>query len=132
MVVNLSPVNQSMLSGELPGNSGSTRRNINTETTEQGTKRATLNQDTLLAENPLSQLSDNFDDSNRISDEAVTPSSESELQERNLVYDRVLLESARRRNESQTDNSGDARATPDLLTQNTQESEKGQLLDVIA
>ena len=85
MAVNMMPINPSVMLLDPQSSSGSARRNSNTESTSQGTQRASVNQDALIAENPLSRLSDNFEDSTRIAeDPAMAPALEPGVLDTNL------------------------------------------------
>ncbi|TNC81040.1 MAG: hypothetical protein C9356_10585 [Oleiphilus sp.] len=135
MAVNMMPINPSVMLLDPQSSSGSARRNSNTESTSQGTQRASVNQDALIAENPLSRLSDNFEDSTRIAEDPVNRSRESGQTSREPVYSRYQLESARLENEAQRAadfEQGSTRRPPDQLAQLSETSERGSIVDVFA
>lgn len=135
MMITMAPVNQSVMQLDPQSSSGSARRNTNTEDTSQGTQRATLSKDALLAENPLAKLSDNFEDSTRIAEDPVNRSRESGQTSREPVYSRYQLETARLENEAQRAanfNQEGSRRPEDQLAQVNGNNERGRIVDVFA
>lgn len=91
--MNVGIVNSSVF---VPTRSNSTDSSANPKN-QNGVERATIDDEALVAENPLARSGDNFADStrvsNRIPDEATTESANTSVASRDLVYSLDSLQS---------------------------------------